>query len=391
MGDVAKVLRGASPRPKSDPRYYGGNVPRLMVADVTRDGRYVTPKIDFLTEEGASLSRPMPAGTLTIVCSGDVGTPSFLAVDACIHDGFLAVSEISDGCLPDYIYEVFQHLKSSIERSATHGGVFTNLTTEILRNFTFLLPPIQEQLKIAKILQIWDDADDKLKTLQLAKERRLQSLRYNLLMGAIRANGPGKNWQSRKLAEVTRELTARNGGLVLDREKVMGVSNTKGLVPMREQTVAEDITRYKRLPPRAFAYNPMRINVGSIAMNNLGEEVLVSPDYVVFACEPNGLEPDYLDHLTETRWWMHHINSGGSGSVRQRTYYADLAALQLPLPDIDEQRKIVELLNLARHDLAETKRLKAAIERQKRGLMQKLLTGEWRVEVGGEHAKSQVS
>ncbi len=144
--------------------------------------------------------------------------------------------------------------------------------------------------------------------------------------------------------------------------------------------------RYKRLPPRAFAYNPMRINVGSIAMNDLEEEVLVSPDYVVFACEPHGLEPDYLDHLTQTRWWIHHINSGGSGSVRQRTYYADLAALQLPLPDINEQRKIVELLNLARHDLAETKRLKVAIERQKRGLMQKLLTGEWGVEAGDEYA-----
>jgi type I restriction enzyme, S subunit len=200
-------------------------------------------------------------------------------------------------------------------------------------------------------------------------------------MGATRVKGPRKNWQSRKLADVTHELTVRNGDLALDRDKVMGVTNSRGIVPMREQTVAEDIVRYKRLPPRAFAYNPMRINVGSIAMNDLEEEVLVSPDYVVFACEPYGLEPDYLDHLRETRWWMHHINSGGTGSVRQRTYYADLAALQLPLPDIDEQRKIVALLNLARYDLAETKRLKVAIERQKRGLLQKLLTGEWRVKV----------
>jgi type I restriction enzyme S subunit len=323
----------------------------------------------------------MPAGTLTIVCSGDVGTPSFLAVDACIHDGFLAVSEISDGCLPDYIYEVFQYLKSSIERSATHGGVFTNLTTEILRNFTFLLPPIKEQCKIGKILRIWDEAIGKLEALRVAKECRLDALRDYLLIRGVQARASDNSWQSRKLADVTRELTARNSELTLDREKVMGVTSSKGIVPMREQTVAEDIVRYKRLPPRAFAYNPMRINVGSIAMNDLEEEVLVSPDYVVFACEPHGLEPDYLDHLTETRWWLHHINSGGSGSVRQRTYYADLAALQLPLPDIDEQRKIVALLNLARDDLAETKRLKVAIERQKRGLMQKLLTGEWRVKV----------
>jgi type I restriction enzyme S subunit len=124
IGEIGHVLRGASPRPKGDPRYYGGSVPRLMVADVTRDGRYVTPRIDFLTEEGATLSRPMPKGTLTIVCSGDVGTPSFLAIDACIHDGFLAVTNLSQRCKPEYLYEAFLSLKSQLERSATHGGGF---------------------------------------------------------------------------------------------------------------------------------------------------------------------------------------------------------------------------------------------------------------------------
>ena len=80
--NVATVIRGASPRPKGDPKYYGGDIPRLMVEDVTRDGKYVTPRVDFLTKEGAKQSRPCEKGTLTIVCSGVVGVPSFLAVDA---------------------------------------------------------------------------------------------------------------------------------------------------------------------------------------------------------------------------------------------------------------------------------------------------------------------
>lgn len=53
LGDLSEIVRGASPRPKGDPKYYGGSVPRLMISDVTRDGKYVTPKTDFLTEEGA--------------------------------------------------------------------------------------------------------------------------------------------------------------------------------------------------------------------------------------------------------------------------------------------------------------------------------------------------
>ena len=92
-------------------------------------------------------------------------------------------------------------------------------------------------------------------------------------------------------------MSDRNTDFVQGREAVMGVTNSRGIVPMREQTVAEDISRYKRLPPRAFAYNPMRINVGSIAMNEGDTEILVSPDFVAFACKAGGLDPDYLDHL----------------------------------------------------------------------------------------------
>ncbi len=241
------------------------------------------------------------------------------------------------------------------------------------------LPPLPEQRKIAEILRTWDEALEKLRALREAKEKRLGALRAALLFGELRLNGQHRNWAPTRLAAVTRELTTRNSRKALGRDYVMGVTKAQGVVPMREQTIAGDISRYKRLPPRAFAYNPMRINVGSIAMNERDEEVLVSPDYVVFACNADGLDPDYLDHLRRTSWWAHYINSGGSGSVRQRTYYDDLAALKLPLPELDEQKAIVAVLNTARDDLAITEREIEALTRQKRGLMQKLLTGQWRV------------
>lgn len=199
------------------------------------------------------------------------------------------------------------------------------------------LPPLPEQRKIAEILRTWDAALEQLTALRAAKETRLTGLRDGLLFGSLRLGKQKSNWQSRRIGEVTHEITDRNGDMSLGRDLVMGVTNARGIVPMREQTVAADISRYKHLPPHAFAYNPMRINVGSIAMNEADETVLVSPDYVVFGCNHDGMEPDYLDHLRRTRWWLHHINSGGSGSVRQRTYYADLAALQLPLPSLEEQ------------------------------------------------------
>ncbi len=156
LGEVGKIIRGASPRPKGDPRYYGGTVPRLMVQDVSRDGKYVTPRIDYLTETGRDLSRPCKAGTLTIVCSGTVGIPSILAIDACIHDGFLAIVDIDMRYSIDFIYHNLTTLRDKFESSATHGGVFTNLTTGILKDFVIKIPALPEQTRIASFLTSLD-------------------------------------------------------------------------------------------------------------------------------------------------------------------------------------------------------------------------------------------
>lgn len=157
LQEIGRVIRGASPRPKGDPRYYGGPVPRLMVQDVTRDGKWVTPRIDSLTEEGARLSRPCPAGTLTIVCSGSVGVVSFLAVDACIHDGFLALVDIDESiATKDFLFHTLSTLREQFEKGATHGGVFTNLTTSGIDQFEIKCPDTDEQQRIASCLSSLD-------------------------------------------------------------------------------------------------------------------------------------------------------------------------------------------------------------------------------------------
>lgn len=108
VGDLSTVIRGASPRPKGDPRYYNGSVPRLMVEDVTRDGKWVTPKVDSLTEMGARLSRYLTKGDFVVVCSGTVGVPAILAVDACIHDGFLGLVNVNENRVSkDFLYWYF--------------------------------------------------------------------------------------------------------------------------------------------------------------------------------------------------------------------------------------------------------------------------------------------
>lgn len=182
----SEVVRGASPRPKGDPRYYGGDVPRLMGEDVTRDYKYVYPSVDFLTKEGAIKSRLMPKGTLTIVCSGNVGVPSFLVVDACIHDGFLGFKKINESVCVEYLFYFFLFSISYANSKATHGGVFTNLTTSILKEWVVPLPPLDEQEKIASILTEVDNKIDSLKKRKSAYTTLKTGLMQQLLTGQKR-------------------------------------------------------------------------------------------------------------------------------------------------------------------------------------------------------------
>ena len=182
ISDLSQVIRGASPRPKGDKRYYGGSVPRLMVQDVTRAGMYVTPQIDFLTEAGKKLSRPCEAGTLTLVCSGTVGVPSILAVDACIHDGFLALIKLVKGIDRDYLYQFFKTQQEKFDNSATHGGVFTNLTTDGVREFLVPVPSeVKEQTAIANALS---DVDALIVSLEklIAKKRAIKTAAMQQLL-----------------------------------------------------------------------------------------------------------------------------------------------------------------------------------------------------------------
>ena len=173
LKDVGRVIRGSSPRPQGDVRFFGGPIPRLMVQDVTRDGKWVTPCIDSLTEDGAKLSRPCPAGTLTIVCSGVVGIVSFLAVDACIHDGFLALVDIDETIvMNDFLFHALSTLRERFEKGATHGGVFTNLTTEAIKAFEVSCPSVLEQQRIATCLSSLD-------ALNYTVSRKLDSLRMH--------------------------------------------------------------------------------------------------------------------------------------------------------------------------------------------------------------------
>lgn len=159
----------------------------------------------------------------------------------------------------------------------------------------------------------------------------------------------------------------------------MGVSKVLGIVPMEERIVASDIARYKLVRKDWFAYNPMRLNIGSIARWHGDADILVSPDYVVFQCrdEPDsGIAPSYLDHFRQSAAWDAFVSEGGDGGVRVRIHYKDIARLELALPARAEQQKIADCLSSLDELIAAQQRKVEALKTYKRGLMQQLFPRE---------------
>lgn len=162
----------------------------------------------------------------------------------------------------------------------------------------------------------------------------------------------------------------------------MGVSKVEGIVPMEERLVAPDVSRYKLVRKNWFAYNPMRLNIGSIARWHGDSDILVSPDYVVFRCleesNQSALSADYLDHLRHSDQWDAFVTEAGDGGVRVRIYYDDISQLRLRLPDVSEQHKIADCLGSLDELIAAEGRKLEALRQHKQGLMQQLfpLPGE---------------
>lgn len=384
LGFIGEVIRGASPRPKGDKRYYGGNIPRLMVEDVTRDGKRVVPQVDFLTEDGAKKSRPCKEGTLTIVCSGTVGIPSFLGVDACIHDGFLALINIQKNISEDYLYHQLYRLKEDFDSSATHGGVFTNLTTSSVNDFKVAIPPTKaEQEAIAEALS---DADALVESLEqlIAKKRQMkQGAMQELLTGNKRLPGFSGEWAVRRLGDVIDEI---GDGATPSTSNPRNFGGNIHWVVIDD--ICDEITKTQStLTERGLKSCAAKLwPVGSLILSTGATIGEVGIAHIPVATKQGicgiVVKRSKVDALFLKYWFNANkflLVSKSQGSTIKEVRVPTLVQFEICLPKINEQAAIASVLSDMAAEIAalESKLVKARWIKQ--GMMHNLLTGKIRL------------
>ena len=181
-------------------------------------------------------------------------------------------------------------------------------------------------------------------------------------------------WERCSLGDITTNFSRRNKEEV--RYPMFSVTNNRGFVPQSEQfedreMVGEDIKAYKIIHKNDFAYNPARINVGSIAKYNGDEPCMISSLYVCFTADKR-LDNEWLMQLLKTPKMNFYYNINGEGGVRVYLFYPNFARIKTSFPSLQEQQKISSFLALLDERIATQIKIIEKLESLIKGLCSSL-------------------
>ena len=245
------------------------------------------------------------------------------------------------------------------------GAQHFNIGQDGLSKVYLDIPSIQEQEKIAKLLECIDDRIatqnkiiEDLKKLKSAIIHRCYSSQTNMI----------------PLSELLKQCSDRNrSGSDL---QVLSVSNKYGFIAQSNQfedreVASDDTSNYKVVKKGMFAYNPARINVGSIALYEMDGNGIVSPMYVCFTTKSE-LLPSYLKYYFASQTFKHEMYKRLEGSVRLCLTFEELCNIEIHLPSIEQQKNISKYISKIENNLSLVDSIFSKYQQQRRYLLSQM-------------------
>jgi type I restriction enzyme S subunit len=389
LDDVTDRASGHTPD-QGKPEYWNGGVAWVSLADSSKlDQGYIAETDKQISHLGVRHSSAVLLPPETVILSRDagVGKSAVLNRQMAVSQHFIAWScSVKNILDPWFLYAWMQAQKPFFERMAV-GSTIKTIGLPVFKRLTIDFPPLSEQRKIAEILRTWDEALEKLIALRAAKARRLEGIAQQLLAPsrAIGRGVPRSNWVSSSFGDVFEERQDKNEGLVADDVVTVGkYAIRKQSEHFTRSVASKDLSNYWTISPGDFVYDPMSAYYGAIGRYLGTTDGVVSPAYRVIKLSPD-VDPDFMVALIRThhiRFLLESRSSQGNKEGKRRLLQRDeFQSIEFTLPPVDVQREIAAKLAVFQADVDLTAREIETLTRQKRGLMQKLLTGTWRVRI----------
>lgn len=371
-----------------------------------RMGRLDLSNVDYISEEEHKKiykSCPVKKGDVLLTKDGaNTGnvTINTLAEEFSLLSSVAVLSGKKDTLDNRFLFQYLASSKSQyILKSEMAGQAITRLTLTTLKNIPIPLPPLPEQKKIAVILSTWDEAIEKLESLVALKEKRKKGLMQSLLTGKKRLKGfKTKAFQKTKIGMTPEDWEVEKIISIADYADYRGKTPKKtksGIFLVTAKNIKQgyidyslsqefidpkdyDIVMKRGLPQIGDVLITTEAPCGNVAQIDK-ENIALAQRVIKYRGKVGKLYNTYLKYYFLSESFQNILDDNSTGGTVRGIKGSRLHQLPIPLPPLPEQKRIAEVLSAADNEINLHKEEIEKIKLQKRGLMQKLLTGKVRV------------
>lgn len=357
-------------------------VPYIKSSDVGGDINIDNLSRASLTIENKYKRSRVEPGDIVFSLRGNIGELSVVPEGlkhANLTQGTARIS-VSKEAVNYLKYALSAPILKRIIKVKAKGSTFQEISLEQLRQLPIPLPTPPERRRIASILSTWDDAIAKEQQLIEALKIRHRALMQQLLSGKKRLKGFKGEWKEVHLGDV---FTERNE-IGCNDLPLLSITADRGVIYQsqndKKNTSNEDKSKYRRICIGDIGYNTMRMWQGRSALSEL--EGIVSPAYTIITPNKDQLAAFYAA-LFKVPFIINSFFCHSQGLVEDtlNCKYKDFAIVKVRVPKIGEQTAIATILNTSKKEIQIHLRHLVALQQQKKGLMQVLLTGKVRVKM----------
>jgi len=365
LEEIAEITSGATPSRKIADNW-NGDIP-WVTTSLLNNARILSAE-EYITQTGLdySATKILPLNTVLMAMYGEGqtrGKVSILRIEAATNQACAAIV-VTENARYDYIFHQLTNMYNII-RNLSNDGSQKNLNLQLIKNIQVILPPLLEQQKIAEILSVWDVAIEKLTLLIEKLELRKRALMQQLLTGKKRLKGFDGEWKKVRLGEVSK----------IKKGRALSSTQTQiGIYPV--------IAGGKSSP--YFHADFTDENVITVSASGAYAGYVAYHSFKIWASDCSVInEINLISDLTFLYYSLTLIQDSiyelQSGGAQPHVFPNDLKKIKIELPSLPEQTAITEILSTADQGIHVAKEKLEQLKKQKKGLMQVLLTGKKRV------------
>ncbi len=379
LDNVAERRSGHTPNKKVS-SYWNGSIPWISLKDLSRlDNRFVYETTDYTTVDGINNSSAvlLPEGTIVISRDATVGKVGILPKKMATSQHF--INYICGEQLNNiYLYYYLFFNKHRFERIAT-GSTIKTIGLGFFKKLKIVLPSVKEQEKIAIILSTWDDAIELKKKLIKQKKERKKGIMQKLLTGEVRLPGSEGEWKKRKIGELITE--SKEVAKVSDLNKRITVRlNLKGVQKRGVSAIEkEDATIQYIRRAGQFIYGKQNLHKGALGIIPQALDGFQSSSDIPSFDFRSGVDGLWFYYYFSREHFFTNLEVISTGTGSKRISPKDLFKVKIYVPPISEQQRIAGILSRLDEEIRLHEKKLGELLKQKKGLMQLLLTGKVRV------------